>query len=275
MAIIAFLQSYASPALTVFFKIVTFLGNETFYLLALPLIYWFWERKKAKQLVFIVMLSLLVNFIFKEMLHMPRPIGVAMIEQGGYGFPSGHAQGTMTLWLSLSLLAGKRWLYWLSGIIVFFVGLSRLYLGVHCPSDVLGGWLIALVLVGLYFSVLYPLFIQAFSKINFLNRQIMITAVTVILLLIYPKNEAVAILGIIYGMSVGMFYAPDFDKVRFSGKSILIVLAGLAGLIILYVGLKYSLGSDNFSRFIRYALVGGWITGIIPAIQNRWLAIYE
>ncbi|MFC1760215.1 phosphatase PAP2 family protein, partial [Candidatus Neomarinimicrobiota bacterium] len=79
-----------------------------------------------------------------------RPLGVALIEQGGFSFPSGHAQGSTTLWLMLALLIRKKWINYLTAIMIILVSLSRLYLGVHYPIDILGGVLIGMGIVLVY-----------------------------------------------------------------------------------------------------------------------------
>lgn len=92
-----------------------------------------------------LVLNQAVKYIYKRV----RPEDIEhLIEQGGYAFPSGHAMGSMILFggilfLSIRLLKSTA-LKWaigiISGILILFIGLSRIYLGVHYPSDVIGGF---------------------------------------------------------------------------------------------------------------------------------------
>ena len=104
MNIINFLQSFQADWLTSFFKFFTFFGDKEFYIMVLPLFFWLWDKDKAVKLLFILLPTLLINYWLKEVFQTARPLGVALIEQDGFAFPSGHAQGSTTLWLMLALL---------------------------------------------------------------------------------------------------------------------------------------------------------------------------
>ncbi|HDR03669.1 MAG TPA: phosphoesterase PA-phosphatase, partial [Candidatus Marinimicrobia bacterium] len=119
MYLIEWMQSFATPWLTLFFEAVTFLGDEPFYIVVLPMAYWIWNREKATALIYILLPSLLINALLKELIQAPRPLGFELIVQDGWSFPSGHAQGSMTLWLSIALLADRRWTNWLAGVLIF------------------------------------------------------------------------------------------------------------------------------------------------------------
>ncbi|CAN1211502.1 Phosphatidic acid phosphatase type 2/haloperoxidase domain-containing protein [Tumidithrix helvetica PCC 7403] len=74
-----------------------------------------------------------------------------IIQENSFSFPSGHALGTVVLYGAIAYLLAKYyphyriWIYLLVAILVMAVGLSRLYLGVHWPTDVLAGWAIGLL----------------------------------------------------------------------------------------------------------------------------------
>lgn len=100
--------------------------------------------------------SALLNLATKQLFARERPsLWESIAPETSFSFPSGHAMGSMTLAVVVALLAWPtRWRWIVVGAVTFFVamvGLSRIYLGVHYPSDILAGWLAASVwAVGCY-----------------------------------------------------------------------------------------------------------------------------
>jgi len=95
----------------------------------------------------------LLNPLLKQIFHRARPdLWPQLRPERDYSFPSGHAMGSMAVVAGLVILAWPtRWRWWVLGLGALFVlgvGASRLYLGVHFPSDVLAGWVAALTWVG-------------------------------------------------------------------------------------------------------------------------------
>lgn len=82
-----------------------------------------------------------------------------LVYETSYSFPSGHAMGSSALLLVCVFLAWRtRWRWWLvcgGSIFVLLVGVSRMYLGVHYPSDILAGWLVSLLWVSTLYGILY------------------------------------------------------------------------------------------------------------------------
>ncbi|MGI8561182.1 MAG: phosphatase PAP2 family protein [Luteimonas sp.] len=100
--------------------------------------------------------SALLNIVAKHAFSRPRPsLWESIAPETTYSFPSAHAMGSMTLVAVIVLLCWPTQWRWLTAILgagfVIMVGLSRIYLGVHYPSDILAGWAAALVwTVGVY-----------------------------------------------------------------------------------------------------------------------------
>lgn len=118
-------------------------------------------KKPWRALYIALSLSAMPLYVgIKILVHRPRPISTFVTQFGlkDYSFPSGHATASMAIYITLAYLLSRRlpkpWGLACTvalALLVFFIGLSRVYLGVHYPTDVLGGWLLgALVMFGLH-----------------------------------------------------------------------------------------------------------------------------
>jgi undecaprenyl-diphosphatase len=101
-----------------------------------------------------------LNEVVKPVFHRARPhLWASPLPEFDYGFPSGHSMASMALVAALLVLTRGRPLRWvvalLGGGFVLAVGVSRLYLGVHYPSDVLAAWSMSLGWVSALASVFY------------------------------------------------------------------------------------------------------------------------
>ena len=123
--------------------LITLLGFFILYLLN--------NKLEAICCVFNIGATGLTNLILKNTVKRFRPTGIHLTEAHGYGFPSGHSSistaiAIVIIYFIIKRMKNKRVAYLISGVIFIYlilVGVSRVYVGVHYPTDVLGGWFIA------------------------------------------------------------------------------------------------------------------------------------
>lgn len=261
-------QQVASPALTVVMKAITVLGTEWFYLAALPLIYWCVDRRRGIRIGLLFLFSSFLNLWFKDLWAQPRPFefdaSVGLASETSYGLPSGHAQGSIVFWGSASPLFRKPWGLLLAIVLPLVIGFSRIYLGVHFPTDVFAGWLIggALVAVDAIFGDRISGFL---GKQSFRVKAVAIALIALAMNFLDQRDTSIA--GIFLGAGLGFLLAEKyaaFEARGGLGAKVLRYLVGLAGAAVIYLGLKAILpgqGSELYAlcRFLRYALVGAWI----------------
>ncbi len=151
-----FLQQWGD-GLAPLMKFFTWVGYPQAYMVIIAIIYWSFDRKLGLRLaVFLTMVASL-NSILKQAFHAPRPYWLdpeieAILPSNGFGMPSGHAQAS-TVWLYAALHLKKHRFWILAAGIAFMVGVSRIFLGVHLPSQVILGWvtgILAIVLFSVY-----------------------------------------------------------------------------------------------------------------------------
>ena len=143
MELIQFLQQFDFPIILFLMKGITLLGNGTAYPIYLIISFFYLKQKDWLSFLGIIILSAIIMKCLKEGFALARPPEeFHLISVSGFGFPSGHAQMAMVVcgWL------GHHYNRIISAsVMIFMVGFSRIYLGVHMPHQVIGGWAVGFV----------------------------------------------------------------------------------------------------------------------------------
>ncbi len=150
---VACLQQYRNPVIDEFMHFITDLGGKH-YLYLLPLLLWSLNFRFMVRTCIMVALSFFLNISCKDWLTLPRPFdidpAITPDREWGYGLPSGHSQNSAILWTLLAGGMAKRWFWIVAIMVIWLIGFSRIYFGLHFPVDILAGWLLALTLLALY-----------------------------------------------------------------------------------------------------------------------------
>ncbi len=146
---------------------ITYFGSVYFFIPIGILILFIMIMRKNKNGIILLFLSTLgsygLNFLLKNIIIRTRPLKYFLIEQSGYSFPSGHAMVSMTFYTTMTYLLLKskngrkmgKILWIINFIIVGLIGFSRVYLGVHWPTDILVGYLLGYVFY-YYMTHIFP-----------------------------------------------------------------------------------------------------------------------
>lgn len=155
LAVSQFVYSLRTPILTQIMLFVTNLGSEyVFSVLFIIVAVIVWRKHRFKGVLFPIIssLSLPINLLLKSAVARPRPNLSPLIYEPTGSFPSGHAMNSLVFYFTLVFLAyrltkNKHFTYIsvvFAILLSFLIGFSRVYLGVHYPTDILGGYLIGL-----------------------------------------------------------------------------------------------------------------------------------
>ena len=285
--ILKFFQSLRNPILNAFFLILTISTEVPVVVLLTAIMYWCINKKYGQKLLFTLIPNIVINTGIKELVKEPRPIGAKGLKSlrtetaTGYSFPSGHTQTATTFWTSLILIFKQKWIYILGSIMILGVGLSRLYLGVHWPVDVLGGWIF-----GIVFTVIFAKLFDIVDKSKNYKLLFLVLVPFIIFIFIVKSESYVKILGLLLGLILGYIIEDKFinfktinnykEKVNFSSKVItnkehiiMCVYRFILGIItlgILYLALNLIMPDKVIFNFIRYTMISLYALAGVPAL---------
>ncbi len=149
------LFSLRSNGWDTFFKIITVLGNTSTVIGIMVLLFFLLKRKDYYILLTTVISTVTMNQLWKHIIRRIRPDHLRLIKENGYSFPSGHAMISIALYGCLLYLMYKKiknkyiqaLLVLLTIFIIIGIGCSRIYVGVHYPSDIIGGYTLSLAIL--------------------------------------------------------------------------------------------------------------------------------
>ena len=142
-------------------KFITNFGGAIFLVIATITLFIVIKNKKIGiSILNNVAIVTVLNQLIKRILQRPRPTEYRIIEETGYSFPSGHSMVSMAFYGYFIYLIYKyvknKYVKWISiillSLLICLIGISRIYLGVHYTSDVLGGFLISISYLIIYIS---------------------------------------------------------------------------------------------------------------------------
>jgi membrane-associated phospholipid phosphatase len=289
-------------------KLFSSLGTEEFFMLALPIIYWSVNANAGLRIGAILLLSGGLNDILKLAFHGPRPYWFstqvkAFASETSFGVPSGHAQIAVSLWGMAASLLKRPWAWVVAVFVIFMIGLSRLYLAVHFPHDVLAGWVLGALALWA-FSRWWDV-VAAWAKKKSMGQQIgLALALSMVMLVagviafgslrgwvmpaewmknaqqagvdVLPApvtlNSTITFAAVLFGMLAGSAWMNSQGGYVADGgfwQRVVRILPGLVGLLILYLGLKAIFPrGDEFVpyvlRYLRFALIGLWVSAGAP-----------
>ncbi len=225
-----------------------------------------------------------------------------------FGMPSGHSQDAASIWGAIAVSQKRRWVTWIAMLLILLIGLSRIYLGVHFLHDVLAGWLVGGLILWGYLSIEKKLavwisakalpvqILLAFTLSVFLiglgllarvlvsgwqiPQEWITNALAASDVVPDPFNfeGVITLAAVAFGFLAGLAWwvkKYGFPKIETKGALLIVrYLLGMVGLAILYLGLKLILPAEPeflglALRFLRYSLVGFWVTAGAPMVFKK------
>ena len=259
-----------SPTLDLPFKSFTLMGEEVFFTLLIFFVYWCIDRSTGVRLAILFLLSGYINTVAKVLAGQPRPFQYdsqvrKLFEAAGRGLPSGHTQNTVVIWGELASRFRKVWLCVIGGLLMLLVPISRVYLGVHFPTDLVGGYLLGFSLLLLYWW-LEPAAVEWLKGKGLACQLSVAFALPALMILLFPSHDKNGLIAgaTLMGMGAGFVLEQHFVRFKSGGipwKQVARFLLGAAVAFTLWQGLRatfFALQPESLYHFLRYGLVGLW-----------------
>lgn len=275
--IIVFIQQIHGPVLDSFFRGITSLGSAITYVLVLPFFFWCVDTSLGSHAGILFLSTSYVANGLKDVFQQPRPFqidpSVKLANADGYGLPSFHAMEATIMWGMFALWYKKKW-FWIVAIsAIAMIGFSRIYLGVHFPTDVLAGYVIGALALWLYVSG-GPVFERWLKSLEFKWQIVLAITLPAVLAIGHPTADVILIMSVLSGFSVGLALMNRYLSFSAEGpiwQRVARFLAGDAIIGILYFtpqlfaasSLAASMHLAAASRLLHYlnfAVIGLWIT---------------
>lgn len=246
------------------------MGEELFLFTVITLIFWCINKELGCRVGLIYISGSVLNFALKEIFHISRPMGEAGIRSlrtetaVGYSFPSGHTQNAVSFWLTIILQVRLKWFYAVGTVVICLVALSRIYLGVHTPSDVIGG----LIIGGAWVLASNSIFDSATKTGR--NEIFLVYAIPMLIGMFFFTSEYYfRASGALTGFLAGYLAENRYIRYEVSAPlwvQIIKLACGLAVLLAIKTYVRPLLPDNEAGHFIRYFLMGIWVTLLAPCL---------
>lgn len=272
-----FFHNNGNPLLDTFFKVITNAGSEPAYIFIASLIFWCLDKKKGIRIMYVIIFSAYMAIIAKNLFGMPRPPAyLHKVIENDFGFPSGHAQVSASFWSYLGSISKNNQVIAFGAIAVFSVSLSRIYLGVHYPGDVVGGIVFGLVVAFISYRGEKG-FLKIFNEQNRIMKYLIVLSILLIIVLTGSLQKSLikeqVELGLVMA-SVSIGYLLEEDKINFidARNRKQAIKRAIIGIMIL--GLVYLISGilsiiNPVFIYLKYGALGFSSVFIVPLIFTK------
>ncbi len=272
--IIRFIQSFQQPLLDNFFELITMLGESTVIISIILGIYWCLDKRRGECIAYAFFTSSLLNNTLKNIFKAKRPIGEEGVRSlrvhtaTGYSFPSGHSQGAAATYGVVCLIYRKHKLAVILLLIPLLVGLSRLYLGVHYPKDVIAG----IILGSITCYITYKLF----TKVK--NKQLLYL-ITLIIFLPSVFNSSADFsksIGTFIGFTIGTWFEANYVNFHVNiklYKKIIRFIIGIVLIIIVKILFSYLSLQSDYLKFMKESILSFLGFGLYPYMFSKFIEL--
>ena len=270
--ILVFFENIRTDFLTVFFTTITMMAEHLFLVLLLAILYWIVDKRKSRRLAWFMLFNGVANGVMKSIVNMPRPFDKGVVKPirmetaTGSSFPSGHTQTATSFWMGSMLILKTKSTIVLGSIMIILTALSRLYLGVHWPMDV-----VAAIVFGVIFTYFAHLLIDEEGK--FTEFHVIVSSLLCLAVLIFNvETDLCKAVAALWGLCLGSYLEEKYIQFEVKGSrryQMTKIVIGIIGILVIYIGMSKLFPAIKVMSMIKYALVIIWIMAGAPFLFNK------
>ena len=286
--LIAWLQQVMGKAGSIAAKVMSFIGGETFMLLLMIVMLFCYRKESGKRVALTVLTAgmwfpMIKNIVLRIRPYMAHQESIKVLQvteadadpmdiiQQGFSFPSGHSATSVAMFGSIARELRKKWMWTVAAAMALLIGLSRIAVGVHYPTDVLAGWAVGLAAVG------FCILLEKKVKQEWL-RYVILLAISLPGIFWCTSRDYFTTLGLLIGAAAGFPYEAKhigFRDTRSIPAMILRCAGALAIYYVLNTVLKMPFSKEfldngtlaaNLVRTARYAVILFVVIAVYPRV---------
>ena len=293
VSLIEWVQNAMGSVGTALARLFSFIGGETISLLLIIIMLFCYKKTAGKRVAMTVLTAsmwfpMIKNIVLRVRPYMAHKDSIKVLQvveadadpadiiQQGYSFPSGHGATAVSMFGSIGRELRKRWMWTLAVVMPLLIGLSRIAVGVHYPTDVLGGWAVGLLAIG--FNILLAKYVKKEWM-----RYVIVLAVTVPGIFWCTSRDYFTALGLLIAAAVAFPYEEKYIQFK-DTRNIWAMILRAAGSFAIYFALNKLLKMPfskewldsgellaNLVRTARYAI----ILFVVIAVYPRVFPLFE
>lgn len=262
--------------LDIFFYLISELGGPIIIIALVGIVYWCFNKEKGEKLAYAIITSVCLNGVLKSFINRKRPFEYnenlrrlkdSPLSDGATGtsFPSGHSQNAGSIYTSITLMNKKKWVKSVCIILIVLIPFSRLYLGVHFPSDVVVG-----LILGILVAICSFFLLNKFEKYRMIIYLVTIFIFTPFICLPIAEHDFAQGYGLLIGFTAGVFVENKWINFKRATSPLRKIIRLLVG--ILMVGscflltrlIPQNIRHIKIITIIIYGLISFVAIGIVP-----------
>lgn len=283
--LIVFLQNHLQ-FLTPLFYYISDLGDQIFIIIISSFIYWIYDKEKGKLFLIILFAGIMTNVFLKNLVIRRRPYfdheAIRCIRPAeykypaddvllqGFSFPSLHATNVTIIFSFIMAEIRKNWVTAICCFLIFLVCLSRLFLGVHYPTDVIAGVILGIIIVFVMYYV--------YNKVKEKWKLFLVLCVLGLIGFLFTQNfDYFRAYGILIGLCASILIEEkyvNFKNTRNVLRAIIRLFVGLMVIGVFYILIMMFLPKSGFinsiAAVILYALCFIVALGLYPMIFKKF-----